>query len=80
MKARRILEVKVRKIGKSLGISLPPEAITWLKAVEGGRIFLIQGARDTYQLTAHDPAFEKKMRKAGDIVRRYRNTLHVLAK
>jgi hypothetical protein len=33
-----------------------------------------------YQLTAYDPAFDKKMEKAEDIVRRYRNTLHVLAK
>jgi hypothetical protein len=31
-------------------------------------------------LTPYDPAFEKKMAKAEDIVGRYRNTLHVLAK
>jgi hypothetical protein len=80
MKARRILEVKVRKIGRSLGVRLPPEAITGLKAVEGSRVFLIEATRDTYQLNAHDPALEKKMKKAEDIIRRYRNTPHVLAK
>ncbi len=33
-----------------------------------------------YQLTPYDPGFEKKMEKADDIIGRYRNTLHVLAK
>ena len=33
-----------------------------------------------YQLTPYDPGFEKKMEKAEDIISRYRNTLHVLAK
>jgi len=33
-----------------------------------------------YQLTPYDPAFEKKMKKAGDIIARYRNTLRALSK
>jgi putative addiction module antidote len=75
-----MLELKVRKIGNSLGVVLPKEAVSRLKADEGDRLFLIEGAEGAYQLTAYDPAFEKKMKKAEDIVRRYRNTLHVLAK
>ena len=75
-----MLELKVRRIGNSLGVVLPKEAVTRLKADEGDRLFLIEGAGGAYQLTAYDPAFEKKMKKAEDIVRRYRNTLHVLAK
>jgi len=31
-------------------------------------------------ITPFDPAFEKKMEKAEEIMARYRNTLHVLAK
>ena len=33
-----------------------------------------------YRLTPYDPAFEKKMKKAEEIVGRYRNTLRALSK
>jgi putative addiction module antidote len=75
-----MVELKVRKIGNSLGVVLPKEAVTRLRADEGDRLFLIEGPHGSYQLSAYDPVFEKKMSKAEDIVRRYRNTLHVLAK
>jgi putative addiction module antidote len=74
-----MLELKIRKIGNSLGVVLPKEAVKRLKATEGGRLFLIEAPEGTYQLTAYDPAFEKKMAKAEDIVRRYSKTLRALA-
>jgi putative addiction module antidote len=74
------MELKVRKIGNSLGVVLPKEAVSRLKVNEGDRLFLIEAPEGAYQLTAYSPAFEKKMKKAGDIVRRYRNTVHMLAK
>jgi bifunctional DNA-binding transcriptional regulator/antitoxin component of YhaV-PrlF toxin-antitoxin module len=61
-------------------VVLPKEAVKRLKANEGDRLFLIEATEGAYQLTAYDPAFKNKMTKAEDIVRRYRNTLHVLAK
>ncbi len=75
-----MLELKVRKIGNSLGVVLPKEAVSRLGAGEGDRLFLIEGPSGAYQLTPYDPAFEKKMEKAEEIIGRYRNTLHVLAK
>jgi putative addiction module antidote len=75
-----MLELKVRKIGNSLGVVLPKEAVSHLRAGEGARLFLIEAANGAYQLTPYDPAFEKKMEKAEDIIGRYRNTLHTLAK
>jgi putative addiction module antidote len=74
-----MLELKVRKIGNSLGVVLPKEAVSRLNATEGDRLFLIEGPDGAYQLTPYDPDFTKKMVKAEDIIRRYRNTLHVLA-
>jgi hypothetical protein len=50
-----------------------------LHADEGDRLFLIEGPNGAYQLTPHDAAFEKKMKKASDIIGRYRNT-HALRK
>ena len=75
-----MLELKVRKIGNSLGVVLPKEAISRLRAGDGDRLFLVEGPNGDYQLTPYDPAFEKKMAKAEDIIGRYRNTLHTLAK
>ena len=75
-----MLELKVRKIGNSLGVVLPKEAVSRLRAGDGDRLFLVEGPCGGYQLTPYDPAFEKKMKKAEDIIGRYRNTLHALSK
>jgi putative addiction module antidote len=74
-----VVELKVRKFGNSLGVVLPKEVISRLKTGDGEPLFLIE-APDGYRLTPYDPAFEKKMAKADDIITRYRNALHVLAK
>ena len=75
-----MLELKIRKIGNSLGVVLPKEAVNRLHAGEGDRLFLIEGPNGAYQLTPYDPAFAKKMEQAEDIIGRYRNTLHSLSK
>ena len=75
-----MVELKVRKVGNSLGVVLPKEVISRLQAGEGEALFLIEAPDGEYRLTAYDPDFEKKMAKAEDIVGRYRNTLRVLAK
>jgi putative addiction module antidote len=75
-----MLELKVRKFGNSLGVVLPKEVINRLRTGDGERLFLIESPEGEYLLTPYNPAFEKKMRKAEDIIARYRDTLHVLAK
>jgi putative addiction module antidote len=75
-----LVELKVRKFGNSLGVVLPKEVISRLHTADGEALFLVEDPDGGYQLTPYDPAFEKKMAKADDIINRYRNTLHVLAK
>jgi putative addiction module antidote len=75
-----MLKLKVRKFGNSLGIVLPKEVINRLGTGDGGRLFLIEVPDGAYQLTPYDPEFEQKMAKAEDIISRYRDTLHALAK
>jgi len=75
-----MVELKVRKFGNSLGVVLPKEVINHLHVADGEPLFLIEGADGGYHLTPYDPGFEKKMAKADDIINRYRNTLHALAK
>jgi putative addiction module antidote len=75
-----MIELKVRKFGNSLGVVLPKDVINRLHTKDGAPLFLIDAPDGSYRLTPYDPAFEKKMAKAEDIIERYRNTLHVLAK
>ena len=75
-----MIELKVRKFGNSLGVVLPKEVINRLRTKDGEPLFLIEAPDGGYQLSPYDPAVEKKMEKAEDIISRYRNTLHVLAK
>ena len=75
-----MVELKVRKFGNSLGVVLPKEVINRLQTGDGEPLFLVEASDGGYRLTPYDPAFEKKMAKADDIISRYRNTLHVLSK
>jgi putative addiction module antidote len=75
-----MVALKVRKVGNSLGLVLPKEVVSRLHTGEGETVFLLEGPNNTYRLTPFDPDFEKKMAKAEEIMTRYRNTLHSLAK
>jgi putative addiction module antidote len=74
-----MVELKVRRIGNLLGVVLPREVVSRLRAREGERLFLIEGPDGSYRLTPYDPGFQEKMAKAEDIMARYRNTLRALA-
>jgi len=75
-----MVELKVRKFGNSLGVVLPKDVINRLQTGDGQKLFLIEVAEGDYRLTPYDPAFEKQMEKAQEIMSRYRNTLRALAK
>jgi putative addiction module antidote len=75
-----MVALKVRKVGNSLGVVLPKEVLGHLRASEGEELFLLEGPNNSYRLTSLDPAFQSKMKKAEEIIGRYRNALDVLAK
>jgi putative addiction module antidote len=75
-----MVELKVRKIGNSLGVVLPKEVISRLHTGDGEPLFLVEAPEGGFRLTSYDPEFEKKMAKAEEIIGRYRNTLRALAK
>jgi putative addiction module antidote len=75
-----MVPLKIRKFGNSLGVVLPKEVIQRLRTGDGEQVFLIEAGDGDYRLTPYDPGFEKKMKKAEEIMSRYRNTLHALAK
>lgn len=75
-----MVALKLRKVGNSVGVVLPQEVLGHLRASEGQEVYLIEGPNNSYRLTSFDPSFQQKMAKAEEIMGRYRNTLHELAK
>jgi putative addiction module antidote len=73
------IELKVRKLGNSLGAVLPREALDRLKVGEGERLFLTE-TPDGYRITPYDPEFEKQLDLAEEGMSAYRNTLRALSK
>jgi len=73
------LELKIRKVGNSLGVVLPKEALAKLNVEEGDTIMLTE-AQDGVRLTAANPEFAKTMSVFESLSRRYRDTLRELAK
>ena len=75
-----MLDLKVRKVGNSLGVVLPREATNRMKVHDGDTLFLTETPDGGYRITPYDPDFEIKITKVEDIMSRYRNTLRTLAK
>lgn len=73
------MQLKVRKVGNSLGVILPREVVARLKVAEGDNLNLIEGPED-YRLSAYDPEIARQVEVGRKIMRRYRNTLRELAK
>ncbi|MDE0626903.1 MAG: hypothetical protein OXH99_10940 [Bryobacterales bacterium] len=73
------MELKVRRIGNSLGVILPKDAVKRLRTAEGQRLHLVEEPDSSYRLTPFDPSFDERLAKAEGIISRYGNTLHVLA-
>jgi len=74
------IETKVRKIGNSLGIVLPKEALNALKLTEGATLYLTEAPEGAMRITPAQPGFAEKMNVADNLVQRYRNALRELAK
>ena len=74
-----MLKVKVTSIGNSMGIVLPKEALSKLKAVKGDTLYLVEGP-EGLTLTPYQQDFEQQMEIAEKVMGKYRNALHELAK
>ena len=74
-----VLELKLRKIGNSVGIVLPKEALAHLKAEEGDTVTLSESPGGL-NITSKNPEFAKTMAVFESLSLRYRNTLRELAK
>ena len=71
--------IKIRRIGNSLGATLPKEVLQKLNVSEGDTVFLTE-TTDGFQITAYDPEFEAAMQAFAETRKNYRNALRELAK
>ena len=74
------MKTKVRKIGNSLGIVLPKEAIQAMKVKEGATLYITEAPECSVRLTPEEEHFDKMMAVAERGMQRYRNALRELAK
>ncbi len=72
--------LKLINVGASIGVVIPEEMLTRLNVGDGDVLYAVETPDGGYRLTPCDPDFAGKMDKADEIMRRYRNTLHTLAK
>jgi antitoxin component of MazEF toxin-antitoxin module len=75
-----MVRLRVRRIGKSLGLTLPAEMTRALNVREGDPIYLVKGPDGSFRITPYDPDFSDAMETAGSFMARFRNTLHELGK
>jgi putative addiction module antidote len=74
------MKTKIRRIGNSLGVVLPREAVRHLRVKEGDEVYLSEAPHCTLRMTPEQEDFARKMAKAEDLMNRYRNALSELAK
>ncbi len=72
-------ELKIRKIGNSLGIVLPKELLASLCVREKDTLYLTKGPADSYRLTPQNETFFRQMREAERIMSEDHDLLRKLA-
>jgi len=70
---------KLRKIGNSVGLVLPKEALSYLKVGEGDTLSVTKAADGSLRLSPTTVEVARQMTVAQDLMKRYRNTLRELA-
>ena len=74
------LELKLRKIGNSVGVILPKEALSHLNAKEGDSLSVTDSTDGALRLAPSRPEVSRQMAVVKDVMHRYRNALRELSK
>ena len=75
-----LLELKLRKIGNSVGVILPKEALAHLAIEEGDSVSVTEGPEGTLRLSPSKAEVTRQMEVAQGVMKRYRHTLRELAR
>ncbi len=74
-----VKEVTVRRVGGSVGTTLPKDMAERLRVTAGDRLLAVE-TEDGILLTPYDPAIQEALGIAAKAAKRYRNALRELAK
>lgn len=75
-----VLQLKLRKVGNSVGLVLPKEALAHLKVSEGDSLSVTEGPDGSLRLSPASSEVTRQMEAVQDVMERYRHTLRELAK
>ena len=75
-----VLELKLRKVGNSVGVVLPKEALAHLNADEGDTVSLTEAADGSLRLSPAKAEVIRQMEVVRGVMKRYRHTLRELAR
>jgi putative addiction module antidote len=75
-----MVELKIQKIGDSLGVILPPDVVERLQLHEGQTLYASNGPNGTVSISLVAPDRRDVMAVAEDLANRYHETLKALAK
>lgn len=75
----KMSELKLRKVGNSLTMTVPVHVAERMKVREGDSVYLTELPGEGYRLTPHDPALVEQLKVMDDLMSRYPNTLKALS-
>jgi putative addiction module antidote len=75
-----MIRLRVRRVGSSLGLTLPAHVVRALRVREGDELFLTEAPGGCFRITPYDPGFADAMKAAESFTARNRNALRELAK
>ncbi len=73
------MELKISKIGNSMGVILPKDLLNRLKLDKGDSVFLTE-TPDGYRISPYDPVYADQMQTARSLMKKRRNVVHELTK
>lgn len=59
-----MVELKVVRIGNSLGVRLPREVLNRMHVADGDKLVLTEAPEGGYRISPYDPEFERQMELA----------------
>ena len=75
-----MVQLKIRRVGNSLGVTLPAATAQAMKVREGDKVFLTEAPDGSFRITPYDPDFADAMKAAESFMARYKNALRELAR
>jgi len=73
-----MIQLKLTKVGNSVGAILPKEALARMR-VDAGDVVYLTDAPDGFRITPYDPTFGQQMDVAEDVMKKRRVVLRELA-